>query len=115
MERIPPSLILHRKADGADTRMASLRSLLCEAAPEKWLGVQGCGEYKRAANNPERAFEPVESMWTENTDITEEDSNHQDCNAKTSDVSSEEDNLVETNFRNRHDTLVECNVTEKKK
>lgn len=56
MEKIPSTLILRKRTDGADTRLASMRSPLAPNPLEKWLGVLECGSYRQAEGNPNWAF-----------------------------------------------------------
>ena len=65
MEKIPSTLILHKKADGADTRFAQSRTPMSEAPLETWLGVLECGAYKQADNDLAWAFVKLEDMWSQ--------------------------------------------------
>ena len=86
MEKIPSTLILHKHADGADTRFASFRSPLAPNPLEKWLGVLDRGAYRKAEGNPNWAFEPLASMWSDeiededDDDNSDDDDNHDDDN-----------------------------------
>ena len=62
MEKILSTLILHKKADGADTRFAQSRTPMSEAPSETWLGVLACGAYKKAENDPAWAFVKLDDM-----------------------------------------------------
>jgi hypothetical protein len=68
MEKLPSTLILHKCADGADTRFAAARQPLSRSPLEKWLGALDNGAYRQAAPDRNFAFEPLVNMWTEAID-----------------------------------------------
>jgi hypothetical protein len=65
MTLLPSTLILHKKADGIDTRFAQMDADLSTAPLAPWLGVLKHGAYVKAADDASWAFEPVASMWSE--------------------------------------------------
>jgi hypothetical protein len=76
MEKLPSTLILHKRADGADSRFAAMHRDLAKAPLSKWLGVPRYGSYQVADDEDPWAFEPLASMWTDevvDTDSEEED------------------------------------------
>ena len=77
IEKIPSTLILHKKADGADTRFAQSRTPVSEAPLETWLSVLECGAYKQADNDPAWAFVKLDDMWSQEI---EHDDNSDDNN-----------------------------------
>ena len=51
MERIPSTLVLHKRTDGADSRFLAMNQQPATAPLEKWLRVIECGAYKKAAED----------------------------------------------------------------
>jgi hypothetical protein len=86
MTRLPSTLIFHKHADGADTRFSLMRGDIADNALEKWLGVVRHGAYVKAEGDPNWAFEPLASMWSE--DVPDEDSDESD-----EDDEEEDDNV----------------------
>jgi hypothetical protein len=68
MTRLPSTLILHKKIDGADTCFAQMDGELSNAPLQPWLGVLKHGAYNKAAADANWAFEPLESIWSETLD-----------------------------------------------
>ena len=106
MELLPSTLILHKCADGADTRLASLRSPLVTNPLEKWLGALDNGPYRQAPPESNWAFERLDDMWAENevkppadTNPGEEDpeENSEDSDSTTSGDDSDQDPTRNTN------------------
>jgi hypothetical protein len=64
MEKLPSTLILHKRADGADSRFAAMHRDLAKAPLSKWLGIPQYGGYEKA-DQEEWAFQPLKSMWNE--------------------------------------------------
>ena len=60
--KILSTLILHKKADGADTKFALSRAPMSEAPLETWLGVLECVAYKKADNDPPWALVRLDDM-----------------------------------------------------
>ena len=54
MEVIPTTLVLHRRADGADTRMAYICPLFVTNPLEQWIRATSEGWYRQA---------PVAAAW----------------------------------------------------
>ena len=73
MERIPSTLVIHKRLDGADTRMASMRHPLVNNPVQKWLGAINSGAYKPAAITEAHAFVKVEDMWSDPIDESDEE------------------------------------------
>ena len=68
MTKLPSTMVLHKKADGPDTRLSLLAGPFNERPLEKWLGVLECGGYKKAEGDPAWAFERLDSMWSDPID-----------------------------------------------
>jgi len=85
MERIPSTLVLHKRSDGADSRFLAMNQRPATAALEKWLQVIKCGVYKKAAEDKDYAFEKLANMWSdEMEDDSDSDSDYdpEDANNK---------------------------------
>jgi hypothetical protein len=83
MERIPSTLVLHKRTDGADSRFLALNQRPATAPLEKWLRVIECGAYKKAAEEEDYAFEKLANMWSnemENDSDSDSDYNPDDAN-----------------------------------
>ena len=63
MEKIPYTMVLHKHADGADTRFATMARPLMKKPLEKWLGVIRRGTYKEESEYIRWAYEPVSDLW----------------------------------------------------
>jgi hypothetical protein len=75
MEKIPSTLILHKRPDGADTRFASLRRPLADSPlVQQWLGAVDNGEYQQAPALHNFAFDKIEDLWDEPVDDSDDDS-----------------------------------------
>jgi hypothetical protein len=90
MERLPSTLILHRKVDGAGTRFSQLHGEFADAPIYKWLGVLRHGAYQQAPSDSTWAFESLASMWTDADAIDERnnDSSSEDGKFTTSMLTS---------------------------
>jgi hypothetical protein len=73
MEKIPSTLILHKRPDGADTRFASMRHPLTESPLEQFLGVTAHGNYRQAPALNNFAFDRIEDLWDEPLDVSGSD------------------------------------------
>jgi len=51
MERIPSTLVLHKRTDGADSQFLAMNQRPAKAPLEKLLRVIECGAYKKAAED----------------------------------------------------------------
>ena len=73
MERIPSTLVIHKRPDGADTRMASMRHPLVNNPVQKWLGAIDSGAYRPAAPTENHAFVKIEDMWSDPIDESDDE------------------------------------------
>ena len=76
MERIPSTLILHKRADGADSRFSDMHARMSKAPLEQWLGVLRHGAYHKAPNDADWAFDRLDSMWSDTVDDDSSDSDY---------------------------------------
>jgi hypothetical protein len=65
MTKLPSTLILHKRANGADTRFSQLSGNFAQMPLQKWLKTTVPGAYCQADQQKMWAFEPLDSMWTE--------------------------------------------------
>ncbi len=91
MEKIPSTLILHRKADGADTRFSLLHGELAGTPLEKYLGVLKAGSYQQALPDKSWAYETLQSMWTEDVDEDDDDPTSEDEEYRVDILDSDDD------------------------
>ena len=78
MEKIPSMLVVHKKADGTDTRLAMLKGPFLRSPLEKWLGVLEQGTYQQARADQDWAFEPVGDLWPEDSIESESEEENDD-------------------------------------
>ncbi len=91
MEKIPSTLILHRKADGADTRFSLLHGELAGTPLQKYLGVLKAGSYQQALPDKSWAYETLQSMWTEDVDEDDDDPTSEDEEYRVDILDSDDD------------------------
>jgi hypothetical protein len=72
-KKLPSTLIIHRKVDGADTRFSQLHGEFADTPLYKWLGVIRHGAYQQAPSDSTWPFESLASMWTDANAIDESD------------------------------------------
>jgi hypothetical protein len=97
MEKLPSTLILHRKVDGADTRFSQLHGDFADTPLYKWLGVLRHGAYQQAPVDSAWAFETLANMWTDAIDEDDGDSSSDDEDYNVDAGESDDDeNLDET-------------------
>ena len=73
MERIPSTLVVHKRPDRADTRLASMRHPLVNNPVQKWLGAIDSGAYQPTAPTEDHAFVKIEDMWSDPMDESEDE------------------------------------------
>ena len=74
-------MVLHKRADGADTRFSLLGGHAALTPLQKWLGVLRCGAYKQAPGEASWAYEPVASLWSDPVDEEEPPSDSSDSDS----------------------------------
>jgi hypothetical protein len=65
MERIPSTVVIHKRLDSLDTRFAKMDQDLVNNPLEQNLGFFDFGKYHKAANDVDYAFVRVNEMWDE--------------------------------------------------
>ena len=93
MTKLPSTLVLHKPADGADSRFSTLAGPFSQTPLAKWLGVLRCGAYQQAQGDPEWAFEPLASMWSDELD-PDYDSDDSDYVPSDDDDDDDDDDLL---------------------
>jgi hypothetical protein len=73
MERTPSTLVIHKRPDGADTRLASMRHPLVNNPVQKRLGAIDSGAYQQAAPTEDHAFVKIEDMWSNPMDKSKDE------------------------------------------
>ena len=68
LTKIPSTLVIHKPAAGADTRLATYRHAIVDNPLENILGLHEPGRYRQA--EPERpfAYDKIEDLWQEDVD-----------------------------------------------
>ena len=73
MERIPSTVVIHKRIDTMDTRMATMKEPLVHNPLEKNLGFFEFGKYAKANPQSEHAFEKIVTMWNEEVENSSSD------------------------------------------
>jgi hypothetical protein len=73
MHKIPSTIVIHKRVDTSDTRLAGTRQILSHSPLEQQLGLVDFGRYATTASDTENAFERIRDMW-EDEDEPEVDS-----------------------------------------
>ena len=63
MEKIPPTMIIHKHVSGADTIFFTMPGPLVNNPLGKWLGVIRRGSYQAAAEDSRWVYETVSDFW----------------------------------------------------
>ncbi len=90
MERLPSTLVLHKYADGADIRFASMQGAMRTNPLEKWLRVLRHGTYDRAGDDEVFAYERVADLWPDE-DLDSDDSDDEAGGNQGDDGDSDDD------------------------
>ena len=76
MEKIPSTVIVNKRVNSMDTRLAALEKPLVHNPLEQSLGFYQYGRYVQAPSDSDFAFDRVEDLW--NIDISDSDSDSDD-------------------------------------
>ena len=68
LTRIPSTLVLHKPAEGIDTRLATYRHAMIDNPLENILGLHEPGRHRQAAENRPLAYDKIEDLWHEDID-----------------------------------------------
>jgi hypothetical protein len=92
MEKLPSSIVIHKRVDTMDTRLSQLDGPLADNPLEKNLGFFDFGKYTLAPDDANFAYVKVNEMWNEpieaqmNSDDDTEDSTDEEDNAVLNDA-----------------------------
>jgi len=84
MERIPSTLVLHKRTDAADSRFLAMNQRPATTPLEKWLRVIECGAYKKAAEDEDYAFKQLANMWSARCGSVAGHGHDRSCNIESS-------------------------------
>jgi len=76
MEKLPSTMVIHKRMDTMDTRLATMKEPLVHNPLEKNLGFFDFGRFTRANPDCDHAFEKIAALWNdevENSDSSEEE------------------------------------------
>ena len=68
LTKIPSTLVLHKPAEGIDTRLATYRHAIVDNPLESILGLHEPGRYKQAEAHRPFAYDKIEDLWQEDID-----------------------------------------------
>ena len=103
MEKLPSTLVIHKKADGVDTRFAMTRGPFLHSLLEKWLGALNQGTYQQAQGDARWAFEPISDLWpTKEVESDSEDETQEPAKDVREQGHSEVDNQGESRQQRSH-------------
>jgi hypothetical protein len=93
MEKIPSSLVIHKRIDTMDTRFAKMKRDLIDNPLEQNLGFFDFGKYHQAAEDADYGFVRVNEMWNEpiETDSSSGDETEDDDTDEGDDTTPESD------------------------
>jgi hypothetical protein len=81
MTKLPSTLILHKRSNGANIRYSQLSDPFTQMPLQKWLkAMTAPGTYTQTTPELAYAFEPLHDMWTDNID--DEDSSQSSTNTE---------------------------------
>ena len=103
MTKLPSTLVFHKKPDGADTRFALMEGEFRASPLAKWLGVLRCGAYQKAQDDQDWAFEPLESMWSDEPPVEVDDEDDSDYEPEESDDEVEDFHFVNEADQSQND------------
>ena len=90
MTKIPSTLIVHKRLDTQDTRLAALEKPLVTNPLEQALGFHSFGKYVQVPDQNKFAFDKVESLWHQELQ-SDSDSTIDDESSEASNASQSED------------------------
>jgi hypothetical protein len=94
MEKLPSSIVIHKRLDTMDTRLTTLEAPLIHNPLEKNLGFFEFGKYTKAAQDGDFAFEKVNQLWNE--EVETDDSEEENTEAEESEEPSNNTNRTVT-------------------
>jgi hypothetical protein len=91
MEKIPTTLVIHKRTDGVDSRLATMSSPFVTNPLEQQLGAVEPGRYKRAEglDGENWAYVKIKDMWHQEVDSDSSDDDAGDLERQVSDEEEE--------------------------
>jgi len=68
MHKVPSTIVIHKRVDTSDTRLAQLRHPLSHSPLEQQLGLIDFGKYAKAPPTAEHAFDKIQDIWNDEGD-----------------------------------------------
>jgi hypothetical protein len=65
MEKLPSSLVMHKRVDALDTRLAKMEGALVSNPSERNLRFYDFGKHATAPGDANFAFEKIADLWQE--------------------------------------------------
>jgi len=99
MEKLPSTMVIHKRMDTMDTRLATMKEPLVHNPLEKNLGFFDFGKFTRANPESDHAFDKIAALWNdevENSDSSDDDDTDKDDT--TTDYREPEEVEEETNM-----------------
>ena len=85
IHKVPSTIVLHKRVDTPDTRLASMRQMLSHSPLEQQLGLVDFGRYATTPKDIQNAFVPIKEIWNEgaepSADSSDEDEEPNDTPA----------------------------------
>jgi hypothetical protein len=74
MTKLPSTLVIHKRANGADTRFSQMAGPFTQMPLQKWLNAMtDPGAYNKSTPDKAYAFEPVNTLWSDPIDDVSDD------------------------------------------
>ena len=81
MTKIPSTIVLHKRVDTPDTRLAGSRQILSHSPLEQQLGLVDFGKYATTPAQMDHAFVKIQDIWEEEVE-TNVDSSDEEAKMK---------------------------------
>jgi hypothetical protein len=95
MEKLPSTVIISKKADGVDTRLAQMESKHVMNPLENALGAYEFAEYKQAPEGSRHGFVKIEDLWQEQVDGSDDEDNDSEEGGDETDEKDQQEDLPE--------------------
>jgi hypothetical protein len=74
MTKLPSTLVIHKRANGADTRFSQMAGPFTQMPLQKWLNAMtDPGAYNKSTPEKAYAFEPINTLWSDPIDDASDD------------------------------------------
>ena len=78
MHKVPSTIVLHKRVDTPDTRLAGSRQILSHNPLEQQLGLVDFGKYATTPAHMENAFEKIQDIWEEEVETNVDSSDEEE-------------------------------------